>query len=574
MFRKALPITFILLLSLVLTVSFSPIPLIEVQAKEIEKPLVTVIVDSSIYAAIESSLNQYAIDVENAGYAVNITETNQLLNNTPEGIRTYLQEALNYNLTGAVLVGDIPEAWYEVGDRKFPTDMYYMDLNGLWTDMDNNGIYDARGGDLLPEIWIGRIKVSTLGGDGVELITKYFDRNHRYRNGFLTVPWWRALLYIDDQGIQHVQDAKTSMSRVATDVTLVTDPKLTNATDYKGRLRDALGYQWLYLMSHGLVSNHTFLVPSKDRGGFEQGGTVYASDYRLIDPRVSFYHFFTCSAARYTDLNYLAGTVVFESSYGLLAIGATDNTYTFSFNDFYRALSEGASIGTAFKQWLSRAIEKYKFRLVSELNYQILFHATTLIGDPTLQLVRENHDITVTDLVVSTRNVSNQESLFIILTVENQGEFTETFELIVFYDSEVIFSLYITLKSGENITVTFSPKESFQYIWGTHSMHVIEAKVNNIPGEFDITDNAQFVYFEGKVLENPSPAYLSPIFFALAVNGIVATVVVGVFRMLVSDRPLLFVYLRKARSFIKRKIFDFAEYAIVSLHLWMTCLCL
>jgi len=40
---------------------------------------------------------------------------------------------------GALLVGDIPEAWYEVGSTKFPTEVYYMDLNGTWVDINGNG---------------------------------------------------------------------------------------------------------------------------------------------------------------------------------------------------------------------------------------------------------------------------------------------------------------------------------------------------------------------------------------------------------------------------------------------------
>ena len=77
------------------------------------KPLVLVIVHSSIYATIELSLNQYVADVENEGFSVDIIETGQIQNETPQGIRSYLQSAMNSNLVGVLFVGDIPEVWQE-----------------------------------------------------------------------------------------------------------------------------------------------------------------------------------------------------------------------------------------------------------------------------------------------------------------------------------------------------------------------------------------------------------------------------------------------------------------------------
>ncbi|MDH5596281.1 MAG: C25 family cysteine peptidase, partial [Candidatus Bathyarchaeota archaeon] len=146
-----------------------------------EKPLVCILVNSTIYADIEFSLNRYAVDVENSGFAVKIMETGQLFDETPEGIRSYLQENLPHKLDGCLLVGDIPGALFEVGAKEFPTDLYYMDLDGLWTDSDNDMIYDEHSGDVAPEIWVGRLKVPDVAGDEASLLNDYFDKNHRYR---------------------------------------------------------------------------------------------------------------------------------------------------------------------------------------------------------------------------------------------------------------------------------------------------------------------------------------------------------------------------------------------------------
>ena len=349
---------FVLVTSLTLNFVINPV------LSEPQKPLLVVIVDSSIYNRIKSSLDQYAIDVENAGFSVNLTETNPLPDKTPSGIREYLKQARDENLVGAFLVGDVSEAHFKVGNHTFPTDVYYMDLDGDWFDLDSDGIYDARGGDFSPEIWVGRLKASTIDGDELSLVNNYFMKNHLYRTGLLTIPWWRSLIYIDDQGVFNAKEAEDSLSYVSTDRTLVTDPWTTNTTDYKNRLKDAQGYQWLYIMSHGQISSHDFYCPRN--GTPELEGAIYSSDYRAIDPRIFFYQFISCLAARYTEQDYLAGSAVFSTTWGLAAIGSTDDMYTFSFADFYRALSEGKNLGTAFKLWLGRAIQGHKMHYVSE----------------------------------------------------------------------------------------------------------------------------------------------------------------------------------------------------------------
>ena len=101
------------------------------------------IVDESIYSSITDSLNQYKKNLENSGFSVAI---HLCSNCTPADVRSLLQEALPDGLMGAVLVGYIPSAWYEMTcwdppeHEEFPIDLYYMDLNGNWTDADVDGL--------------------------------------------------------------------------------------------------------------------------------------------------------------------------------------------------------------------------------------------------------------------------------------------------------------------------------------------------------------------------------------------------------------------------------------------------
>jgi len=491
---------------------------------EAQKPLIVVFVEASIFEDVRASLEGYVADLEGEGYLVDAISTVQLPDDTPAGIRAYLQQNQERGLVGSFIVGDVAIAWYEVGTRKFPTDLYYMDLDGVWTDADGDGAYDTHTGDVAPEIYVGRLKTPANSSDQVALINNYFDKNHRYREGSLSVPWWRALVYVDDDGIKQAHQAEYALGRLATDVTYVIDPYTTNATDYKDRLKDPLGFQWVYLMVHGSYSNHTFKVPIEPSVS-QWDGTVYSSDYSVIDPRVLFYHFVVCSAARYSESDYLAGEAVFAKNYGLLALGSTDYSFDmFPLGDFYGSLSERRVIGASFREWLLIASGK-KNSSEGDLfpkgdSFQILYHSMVIVGDPTLQVRLENHDVAITDLSVSVENVTGDPALRVSVTAENQGEFSETFSVSVTYDFRtVLFSFEVTLEPGERANLTFVPMESAKLILATFSQHTVVAEATVLDGEFDAADNTRTAFFEGIVIKVASPPVLPEIFVALFLNG-------------------------------------------------------
>jgi len=513
--------------------------------------LVKVIVDSAVYGSIQPSLDRYRMDVESSGFSVNITQTGLLSDMTPEGVRASLQQDQSQGLVGALLVGDVSEAWFEVEDHKFPTDMYYMDLDGIWFDLNNNGVYDARGGNFAPEIWVGRLKVSTIEGDQAALLNSYFNKNHAYRNGLFNIPWWRSLLYIDDLGTFNVKEAEASLSYVSPDRTVVADPSTTTTMDYRNRLADAVGFQWLYLMSHGEVGKHYLYVPVN--GTPELEGTIYSSDYSIINPRILFYQFFTCAASRYTDQDYLTGSAVFTTQWGLAAIGSSDDMFTVSVDDFYRSLSEGKTLGASFKHWLSNVFKMYAKSHFSQERYQILCNALNLVGDPTLISTIENHDVAVTNLEVRLGNSTGVESLSFTVAVENHGEFPEQVKIEILYDYRTVFVLNVNLEIGERTSVTFSPLDSFQFIWGKHLTHCIEAKASITPGEFHASDNAQVALFDGRIIENPRLPQLSPLVYVLIANAVFGLGGWGFIRMIMSDRPAAFLYLKKVYRSLTKK---------------------
>jgi parallel beta-helix repeat protein len=331
-----------------------------------------VLVNPNLYSGISASITQFVSDIQMSGYSVSLyTLTWQ----DSQAVRSLLQTGLSSGLEGAIFVGNIPAAWYEMGPplqdayEKFPTDLYYMDLDGNWTDADTDGFFDGHSGDVQPEIWVARIDASGLTEDESQFVNNYFTKEHRYRIGDL-VSRRRALVYIDDDWTTWADEENYAIQQLYDVTDLVKDNSTTNANDYKTRLQTG-SYEWVHLMCHGSSGGHVFKIPPD----VQEDEWVLPSDYQLIDPQVTFYQFFVCSAARFIESDYLAGSAVFARNAGVLAIGSTKSGGMIDSGSFYTYLSQGNSIGDAFKQWLT-------LHVGSEPEW---VYGMTIIGDPLLK---------------------------------------------------------------------------------------------------------------------------------------------------------------------------------------------
>jgi hypothetical protein len=516
-----------------------------------DKPLVIVLVNSSIYPQIASSLEQYGEDVQSGGFSVRIVGTDELADATPRGVRGFLQQAFIQGLVGAVLVGDIPTAWFKVSDKILPTDMYYRDLNGVWTDLDGDGVYERHSGDVSPEIWVGRLKASGLGGDESLLLNEYFNKNHRFRLGLRVLPWWRALAYIDDDGIDWAGDANSSLRQACSDVTLVTDPTVTTAVDYMKRLQDPFGYEWLYLMCHGDFDYHTFKT-----GGSSVDDVVYPYEYRSIDPRVLFYIMFVCSGARFTENNYLAGTSIFGSTYGLLSISCTDTMYSFSFRDFFTALSQGEAIGSSFQELFLRE-DGLQGQHLDNTSYQFVFYGLTLNGDPTLKpCVRREvklHDVSITDATYNITELDGGSAVHVKAFVQNPGDFDETFHVSIRTQYYTLADSMVSLAPKSDQIVELYIKKPYGLIPVNNTNSTVSVILNSLPEEFNIANNVNYLVIKGVVIVPPSTS-----FNANRLEWLITTLVLfslvpyGVFKVLTSERLFLSKYPAKLRGVLAR----------------------
>jgi hypothetical protein len=328
---------------------------------------VCIIVHENIVSDIQAGLTQYESDLAATGFT---PITSVYASGSPEEIRAYLQGLYREpeSLAGAVLIGEIPYIVYEmmqdwgwgVEYEDFPCDVFYADLDGIWSDtrddgqvQPGNGKYDTREGNLDLEIWVGRMKTADLPSLGTEtdLLNRYFDKDHRYRTGAL-YPEHRALVYDDDDWWDMGSGDQIALSLVydLSDVSAVWNAEMTTASDYRSSHMPA-GYELMAVRSHGYPGGHGFY--RNGRANFEY---VYCDDYRTLDPQAVFYSFFVCSGSDYTASDYLAGTAAFNpDDSGLLAWGSTKTGGIWGDQYLYSALSGGAVFGEAFRQWFNQS---------------------------------------------------------------------------------------------------------------------------------------------------------------------------------------------------------------------------
>jgi hypothetical protein len=323
---------------------------------------VMVIVAGGLEAPLAPEISQLASDLSAEGSNVTVYIMD---GGTAADLRSFLQANPGYS--GAILVGDLPRAWFESdgwgAHEEFPLDLYLMDLNGVWTDSDGDGLYDGHTGDRAPEIWIGRIDAHAMEfGSELSLLRNYFAANHAYRTGSLTVPA-RALAFNDDDWSSY---GSSGLESIYSTVDVVNNEAQTTASSYRSRL--AMGYEFIHLMAHSSPWGHTFKIP----GGYD--GTVLAPEISEINPQSVFVQLFACSNCRWTEPDCLGNWYLFGTDYGLLVMGSTKTGSMLEFEEFYNPIGEGASPGEAFRHW---------FTVVGI--YDIDWHyGCVLLGDPTI----------------------------------------------------------------------------------------------------------------------------------------------------------------------------------------------
>ncbi len=337
--------------------------------------LFSIIVNSELLPQIQVSIDQYATDVAADGFTV---EIDSALGGYPEDLKGFLQARYAAGMVGAVLIGDLPVAWYEGNFYQgyyeaFPFDLYYMDLDGFWEDVDADGMYDEFDGDNLPDIWVGRLTASPLtygGHSEAELLINYFEKNHRYRQGELGLPD-RALYFVDDEYVS--TGGEYGLDQAYNVLDIVDDPAQTVADTFVDYL--TRGYEFVTVVVHSGPQYHGFV---SSPGHYDY---LYSDEIADIDPRTHFFNLVSCYAADFVEENYLSGWYVFAPTNSLAAIGSTKSGGLFDAQVFYAALEAGETIGQAFADFYAWVIPQFNYYY-----YYNTYMGIVLQGDPTLVL--------------------------------------------------------------------------------------------------------------------------------------------------------------------------------------------
>jgi hypothetical protein len=326
-----------------------------------------VLVDKGVYDAVAASIDQYVLDVGRDGYWATI---HVVQGGTPTDVRSYIKRR---RPVGVLLVGAIPAPWYEIGTDQFPCDLYYMDLDGTWSDPDGNGKFNGHAGNLNPEIWVGRLWTPTANGNDAALINDYFTRNHKFRLGMMGHA--RSALAYPDDDWQNFGDCALDHQFPPTSITTYTAPTVTDADLYKAEVNSLRS--WVQLCAHSSVHSHALRVGDVN----EHIQYTYFKDTN--PPNAHFYNLFCCGPGKFTAPDYLAGWYIFDKTgggrnLGLAAIASAKSGSMLFFEDFYRPLGQGKVIGDAFVRW-------WRARGPDHTDWERgWFYGLVLLGDPTL----------------------------------------------------------------------------------------------------------------------------------------------------------------------------------------------
>lgn len=332
------------------------------------KGKVLVLVPNEIFGQLESRLKRYDSDIDSFNLMiVNGSWTG------PEDVRLQIQDAYNnHNISGCILVGDIEAAYFKSvnvhGTFIFPTDLYYMDLDGTWVDYEPDGVFDNRTDPNGVEIWVSRIRAPT---NNVTLLQLYFDKNHDFYTGVLG-DYDEALAYINDCefGQTHRVEVLKNIYN-ETDILFLCGANATKI-DYLETLRQ--GFETVWISCHG----------GPTRQMIEEDPVVWfdGNDAKMIENGSIFYLLHNCEVGRYDVEDYLAGWYIFADSNGLIALASTTVWESID-HDFFIIANNNSYIGNAFLETIKHADELAKTDPIVARN---LYYGAVLIGDPFIQI--------------------------------------------------------------------------------------------------------------------------------------------------------------------------------------------
>jgi hypothetical protein len=422
---------------------------------------VAIIVESGLADSLDSDLTGFTTNLRRAGYTSFLYEVS---GGTPESLRALLQNAWTvHQIEGALLVGDLPVAWYQIkvdpGNNndysEWPIDLFYMDLDGIWLDTmrydpvetlvhGSDHIYDAHTGRVAPEIYVGRLTPNGMG-DPVELLHSFFQKDDAFRHDTLSGSG-RALVFIDDDWTSWADEWNGDVGLAFPNRDLCADPETTRASVFRTKLNTP--YTWVSVFAHAGSHAYGFFYDQH-----QQMDYFYGSEYTSQVPPADFYNHFACSFCRYTDTGYGGGRSVFTPRYGLAALGSTRAGSMLYFDQFYGPLRDGRSLGGAYRDWFAWLASNGYYSTESVY----WFYGMTLLGDPFFT-VAALRDVALDYVSVPTQGVVLDTTVVPTAVVSCNGNLSCDVTVWLRIGSSYADSQLVgVLQPGDSAVVCFSP---------------------------------------------------------------------------------------------------------------------
>lgn len=367
---------------------------------------ILLVCDSVTFTTLSSEIIRYAKDIHNAyGSAVLIYS---LTGATKEDVKQIILD--NYSpgapfLSGVVLIGDIPYAEFccpryvlrtgndsIVWDRdQFPCDYYYMDLDGVWLDMNADGAFDSHTGRIKPEIFVGRIYANIQTGK-YDRMQKYFDKNHRFWTGEQRVNKKRGLSFTGDDwtwlstfrtGIHNLYGSQYTDN--------MQDNQFTKENYINAIENDC--YEFIQFACHSNVTAHIFDTTTTPHV------RITNAEIRKRPIKTLGYNLFCCKACRWNEIGKMSLAEAYLYSDTLSSVlSIVGSTKTGGMAEgmptFYKYLGEGDCIGTAYRIWWQEIATDG----IDMQNDYRWFYGMCILGDPMINFLYDNQCNEVIDI--------------------------------------------------------------------------------------------------------------------------------------------------------------------------------
>lgn len=347
------------------------------------------VVDNSIAAPISAELERLQRDLIGDGWIV--VRKDVARDAAPPDVKALIKaeyEADRERVKAVFLLGHVPilrSGNLNVDDheaRPMPADVFYGDMDGVWTDANGDGIYDQ---SLLPsdvELQVGRVDFADLTGETinyrfpseVELLKRYLDKDHAYRHAIVR-PALRALI------ANPIGDAKGQAYAASGYRTFAPLVGPSNVTTIETQSFTPASERWIsylgktdYLWAYGCGSGGDYTV--NELGSHGEFNGLWSQDFIEQKAKATFYQLFGSWFVDWSKPDNLMRSALTAPDYGLAVSWAGRP------HQFFHYMGIGETIGYGIRLTQNNTGTLYQ----NQVQRQLRGVHIALIGDPSLRM--------------------------------------------------------------------------------------------------------------------------------------------------------------------------------------------